>query len=427
MGGLALTAGFTVLTGIISYATSRREKAENERILAAQKEANRLKEEQERLQEEAENAKQQQEEAQRLYSDSLDSLNEQIEKYLSNLEKLSSALENVRSGTELTADDVSELIDLYPELASQVIFTANGFEIQASALRQIRSATLQKYINTQRDYLIAQLGGVGGINASTASDLETLFGTLQSAKTTEEATTIANKMSQMIGGDTTAVNKILSVWAKIRLTLIGINSELGEQYDVINNKYNEQLNKIDEILDKKKAEKDYEEDIYNLKKAQLELDNAKSERTKKVLRGGEWVWESDQSAVESARKDLSSAQISFLEGLKEKLKNEQSGLISGEGSAILDALAGSDLTKLIIGGTGASKEDYISALKNIFGYSQTLENSLLKSTNVLTNGKNNGIINNNGDTIIINGLDVTDKVSSTTLTDLRNIAYAYNN
>ena len=93
----------------------------------------------------------------------------------------------------------------------------------------------------------------------------------------------------------------------------------------------------------------------------------------------------------------------------------------------MDALAGSDLTKLIIGGTGASKEDYISALKNIFGYSQTLENSLLKSTNVLTNGKNNGIINNNGDTIIINGLDVTDKVSSTTLTDLRNIAYAYNN
>lgn len=427
VGGLALTAGFTVLTGIISYATSRREKAENERILAAQKEANRLKEEQERLQEEAENAKQQQEEAQRLYSDSLDSLNEQIEKYLSNLEKLSSALEDIRNGTELTADDVSELIDLYPELASQVIFTANGFEIQASALRQIRSDTLQKYINTQRDYLIAQLGGVGGINASTASDLEALFGTLQSAKTTEEATVIANKMSQMIGGDTTAVNKILSVWAKIRLTLIGINSELGEQYDIINTKYNEQLNKIDEILDKKKAEKDYEEDIYNLKKAQLELDNAKSERTKKVLRGGEWVWESDQSAIESARKGLSSAQISFLESLKEKLKNEQSGLISGEGSDILDALAGSDLTNLILGGTGASKEDYVSALKNIFGYSQTLENSLLKSTNVLTNGKNNGIINNNGDTIIINGLDVTDKVSSTTLTDLRNIAYAYNN
>ena len=145
------------------------------------------------------------------------------------------------------------------------------------------------------------------------------------------------------------------------------------------------------------------------------------------MRGGEWVWESDQSAIESARKGLSSAQISFLESLKEKLKNEQSGLISGEGSDILDALAGSDLTNLIIGGTGASKEDYISALKNIFGYSQTLENSLLKSTNVLTNGKNNGIINNNGDTIIINGLDVTDKVSSTTLTDLRNIAYAYNN
>lgn len=371
--------------------------------------------------------------AQKEYSDSLDEINEKIETYSDNLNTLSDAIDKVREGTKLSSDEIIELLDLYPELASKIEFTANGYMVEAEALRKLRQEEQERYIKGLQEQAIAEMGGVNGFSTDVQTGLETLFGELTSATSYEEAKKIAEQMAELAGGGEDEIEKVLAVWAKVRLSLTDINDELEKQYDTTKSQYDEQIEALEEIIKKKEQEREENQKIYDLEKARLELANAQAERTVKVFRNGEWVWEADQEAIDQAKENLEDleyeAELDKLNELKDQLTEEQEkvleSILNGENidKSTLDKLLGTDLTDSVLSG---NVKEMSSAEKEASYYGFTGNNDVIgNDSSSLTKQINSNIINNNGDTFYINGIDITDKVKQSTLDDLKGISYAY--
>lgn len=75
------------------------------------------------------------------------SMLEEVDKLTEGLDKFDSAQEKIISGSALTADELNELIKLYPELVSSVERTSKGYTVSAEELAKART----KYVKAQKE------------------------------------------------------------------------------------------------------------------------------------------------------------------------------------------------------------------------------------------------------------------------------------
>ena len=75
------------------------------------------------------------------------SMLEEVDKLTEGLDKFDSAQEKIISGSALTADELNELIKLYPELVSNVERTSKGYTVGAEELAEARA----KYVKAQKE------------------------------------------------------------------------------------------------------------------------------------------------------------------------------------------------------------------------------------------------------------------------------------
>lgn len=75
------------------------------------------------------------------------SMLEEVDKLTEGLDKFDSAQEKIISGSALTADELNELIKLYPELVSSVERTSKGYTVGAEELAEARA----KYVKAQKE------------------------------------------------------------------------------------------------------------------------------------------------------------------------------------------------------------------------------------------------------------------------------------
>lgn len=81
-------------------------------------------------------------------ADSQRVLNDLYENSLGDLKQLNQAYADIVEGQALSADTVAELILKYPELATAIKATADGYTIEIKALEQVRQAKIQEQIIT---------------------------------------------------------------------------------------------------------------------------------------------------------------------------------------------------------------------------------------------------------------------------------------
>jgi len=94
-----------------------------------------------------------------------ESMLESVESVTDGLDKFTSAQEKAATGTVLSADEVNELIKLYPELVSSVERTSDGYLINAKALSEGR----REFIETEKQSIEADI-------KKTQSDLKDIEG-----------------------------------------------------------------------------------------------------------------------------------------------------------------------------------------------------------------------------------------------------------
>ncbi|MEC0210242.1 phage tail tape measure protein [Paenibacillus ehimensis] len=71
----------------------------------------------------------------------------EVEKAEKELKPLNLALSDVRKGQTLSSDAIADLIIKYPELASAIKQTTNGYTLEEAALEKLRKAKVDKYIS----------------------------------------------------------------------------------------------------------------------------------------------------------------------------------------------------------------------------------------------------------------------------------------
>ena len=89
---------------------------------------------------------------------------------------------------------------------------------------------------------------------------------------------------------------------------------LNKQKDNINAYYDSIIDPLQKQLDLLSKVNEQRDRALALEKAQYELEKAKSQKTQKVLRNGNWQWEADQESVRDAQKNLDDAKYNKITG-----------------------------------------------------------------------------------------------------------------
>lgn len=71
--------------------------------------------------------------------DSYDDVVKKIDEYNDGISSLNKAIETINEGNSLSYDDMTKLVELYPELEGKVVETANGYIIEEKALEDVRT------------------------------------------------------------------------------------------------------------------------------------------------------------------------------------------------------------------------------------------------------------------------------------------------
>ncbi len=96
---------------------------------------------------------------------------ENISEYISNISMLNGCIQTLNNGGTLTAEQVMKLVELYPELATQVQYTADGFRIESSVLEELNKTNVEAAVA----YKISQIDATKAVSEETQKRL-TQFG-----------------------------------------------------------------------------------------------------------------------------------------------------------------------------------------------------------------------------------------------------------
>ena len=92
---------------------------------------------------------------------------ENISEYISNISMLNGHLQTLNNGGTLTAEQVMKLVELYPELATQVQYTADGFRIESSVLEELNKTNVEAAVA----YKISQIDATKAVSEETQKRL----------------------------------------------------------------------------------------------------------------------------------------------------------------------------------------------------------------------------------------------------------------
>ena len=100
--------------------------------------------------------------------DSYDEVVKKIDEYNDGISSLNKAIDTINEGNSLSYDEMTQLIELYPELEGKVIETANGYTIEVNALEDVRT---QSY-KTRNDYIDDRTAEVAALREDVKQQIE---------------------------------------------------------------------------------------------------------------------------------------------------------------------------------------------------------------------------------------------------------------
>lgn len=140
-----------------------------------------------------------------------------------NVSLLDSAMQKAAEGSALNVDEVFKLISAYPQLATAVQYSADGYYIEAEALERVRIAVQQARI--EQELMIAVKEFAATATANQRDRLNELIQAMQNATTAEAVLTAQTALYQYMAQNATSASSDLAVaLAKIGILINEINT-----------------------------------------------------------------------------------------------------------------------------------------------------------------------------------------------------------
>ena len=143
----------------------------------------------------------------------------------SGIQALESALQKSQQGLSLTADEVFNLVSIYPELAGQVKLTADGYYFEEEALNAARVALLNKLITEQMGIAVSQFSQ--GATQEQRNKLNELITALNQATTAEAALTAQTALYIFMANNAKGASGELANALSTIHSLIGTVNSIG--------------------------------------------------------------------------------------------------------------------------------------------------------------------------------------------------------
>ena len=248
-----------------------------------------------------------------------------IKDYNSEIKSLNDAIDALNEGNSLSYDDMTELVNLYPQLQDKVVKTADGYTIEISALEDVRTKSYQTrndYIDNQKAIVQAAIEGakkrieaykheVNAINSQFAYEAALQSGLLAAYN---------SEISQLEG-----LENLLDVLDSLKNDVIDSDNSssssnktgdlIQQQIDYYNNlikaieavadKQIDRLNDEKEALREKNDEQQRELDLLEAKN---NLEKAKKQKVFVYKEGQGLVQVQDEKAVADAQKEYDDVQ-----------------------------------------------------------------------------------------------------------------------
>lgn len=264
-----------------------------------------------------------------------DNITAKVKDYNNEISSLNDAIDTLNEGNSLSYDDMTELVNLYPQLENKVVKTADGYTIEKSALEDVRQQSyttrndfiddqikmLETTIETTRERIRLYYAEIGALNnyyeakkafedtavdRQTIADLSALIDVLNGFK------------NEVISPDSSGSKSNKDVTDKLQQQ-IDYYKMLLEAVEIVTDKVIEGIEKekeaIDSKIDKLNDEKDALQDKNDEQQRELDLieaknnlDKAKKQKVFVYKEGQGLVQVQDEKAVADAQKEYDDVQ-----------------------------------------------------------------------------------------------------------------------
>lgn len=257
--------------------------------------------------------------------DSVEAVKKEVDSYNDSISTLDKAIDSINEGNSLSYDEMTGLVNLYPQLQDKVVKTADGYTIEISALEDVRTKSYQTrndYIDDQKAIVQAAIEGakerieayrheVNAINSQFAYEAALQSGLLAAYN---------SEISQLEG-----LENLLDVLDSLKNDVIDSDNSssnssktgdlIQQQIDYYNNlikaieavadKQIDRLNDEKEALREKNDEQQRELDLLEAKN---NLEKAKKQKVFVYKEGEGLVQVQDEKAVADAQKEYNDIQ-----------------------------------------------------------------------------------------------------------------------
>lgn len=269
--------------------------------------------------------------------DSFDEVTKQVDSYNDSISTLKKAQDTFNEGNVLSYDDMTKLIELYPQLKNSVIETADGYTFEQSALEDVSKQAYQTrddYIDSQIDmtksaieqaklrmeeyaHEIALISSAYAYKHAVETGLFKDYESVKDSITAMEElvsilTGYKNEVKEPSSGSSKSADKSTSDALQSQIdyytTLLdAITAVADKQIDALEKEKDAIDSKIDALNDEKDALKDKNDEQQrelDLIEAQNNLDKAKKQKVFVYKEGEGLVQVQDEKAVKDAQKEL---------------------------------------------------------------------------------------------------------------------------
>ena len=245
---------------------------------------------------------------------------QEIENYNNSILNINGAINTLNEGNSLSYDEMTKLVNLYPQLQDKVVKTTNGYTIEISALEGVRTQSYQ----TRNDYIDNQIEMLRTTLETTRERIRLYYAEIGALNNYYEA--------KKAFEDTEADRQTIASIAELIEILEGYKSEVldtsnsGSSGDTLSNElqnqidyYNMLLEAIEIVSDKYiqsledekdalKEKNDEQQRELDLLEAKNNLDKAKKQKVFVYKEGEGLVQVQDEKAVADAQKEYNDSQ-----------------------------------------------------------------------------------------------------------------------
>lgn len=235
--------------------------------------------------------------------DSVEAVKKEVDSYNDSISTLDKAIDSINEGNSLSYDEMTGLVNLYPQLQDKVVKTADGYTIEISALEGVRTKSYQTrndYIDDQKAIVQAAIEGakerieaykheVNAINSQFAYEaalqsgllaaynseisqlegLENLLDVLDSLKNdvidSDNSSSSSNKTSDLIQQQIDYYNNLIKAIEAVADKQI---DRLNDEKEALREKNDEQQRELDLLEAKNNLEKAKKQKVFVYKEGQ---------------------------------------------------------------------------------------------------------------------------------------------------------------